>query len=67
MEAKRGSDSELSKSTVRLYIISTVSSPPFLCDVLGYTEVLSQQKLQELVKEVDPKQVLDEDVEDVSS
>ena len=29
-------------------------------------QVLSQQKLSDLVSEVDPKQVLDEDVEEVS-
>lgn len=33
--------------------------------VLGLSGVLSQQKLQELVSEIDPKQVLDEDVEEV--
>jgi len=33
---------------------------------VGFSGVLSQQKLQELVREIDPKQVLDEDVEEVS-
>ena len=34
--------------------------------ILGFSGVLSQQKLQELVREIDPKQVLDEDVEEVT-
>ena len=31
-----------------------------------HTRVLSQQRLHDLVSEIDPKQVLDEDVEEVS-
>ena len=36
-----------------------------LCIFLEISEVLTQQKLQQLVGEIDPKQVLDEDVEEV--
>ena len=32
---------------------------------VGFSGFLSQHKLQELVSEIDPKQVLDEDVEEV--
>ena len=32
-----------------------------------HSGVLSRQKLSELVSEIDPKQVLDEEVEDVNS
>ncbi len=32
---------------------------------IDFSGVLSQQKLQDLVSEIDPKQVLDEDVEEV--
>ena len=37
----------------------------YVSDITEHSGVLSRQKLSDLVSEIDPKQVLDEDVEDV--
>ena len=63
MDGVASSSSKTSAS--KLKILGEVSISDLSLLLTDQSDVLTQQKIQDLVSEVDPKQVLDEDVEEV--
>ncbi len=56
---------QVRRQAVQMFLTASICIPHNIFDLISSEQVLSKKKLQDLVREIDPNEQLDEDVEEV--